>query len=74
MNNKKAGRERKRLEQNQTKRSREKSVDIESFQPASEKVNKANSLVGIIRRSFSHLDSATFVKIFIAFVRPHLDF
>ena len=39
-----------------------------------EKVNKANSLVGIIRRSFSHLDPVTFVKIFVAFVRPHLEY
>ena len=39
-----------------------------------EKVNKANSLVGIIRRSFSHLDPDTFVKIYVAFVRPHLEY
>ena len=39
-----------------------------------EKVNKANSLVGIIRRSFSRLDKDTFVKIFVAFVRPHLEY
>ena len=39
-----------------------------------EKVNKANSLVGIIRRSFTHLDPDTFVKIFVAFVRPHLEY
>ena len=39
-----------------------------------EKVNKANSLVGIIRRSFSYLDQDTFVKIYIAFVRPHLEY
>ena len=39
-----------------------------------EKVNKANSLVGIIRRSFSNLDPDTFVKIFVAFVRPHLEY
>ena len=38
------------------------------------KVKKANSLVGIIRRSFSYLDQYTFVKIFTAFVRPHLEY
>ena len=39
-----------------------------------EKVNKANALVGIIRRSFTHLDPDTFAKIFVAFVRPHLEY
>ena len=39
-----------------------------------QKVKKANSLVGIIRRSFSFLDPDTFVKIFTAFVRPHLEY
>ena len=38
------------------------------------KVNKANTLVGIIRRSFSYLDGETFVKIFTAFVRHHLEY
>ena len=38
------------------------------------KVKKANSLVGMIRRSFTYLDQYTFVKIFTAFVRPHLEY
>ena len=39
-----------------------------------EKVKKANSIVGCIRRSFSHLDPSTFVMIFTALVRPHLEY
>ena len=40
----------------------------------SNKVNKANALVGLIRRSFSHLDGMMFKKLFTAFVRPHLEY
>ena len=39
-----------------------------------EKVNKANSLVGIIRRCFSFLDKETFMKLYPTFVRPHLEY
>ena len=39
-----------------------------------EKVKKANCLVGMIRRSFSYMDSSTFLKIYTAFVRPHLEY
>ena len=39
-----------------------------------EKVKKANSIVGIIRRSFSSLQKDTFVKLYSAFVRPHLEY
>ena len=39
-----------------------------------EKVKKANSIVGIIRRSFSRLDKDTFVKLFTTFVRHHLEY
>jgi hypothetical protein len=38
------------------------------------KVNKANSVMGIIRRSFRHLDESTFSKLFKAMVRPHLEY
>ena len=37
-----------------------------------EKVKKANSIIAIIRRSFSSLQKDTFVKFYTAFVRPHL--
>ena len=40
----------------------------------SNKVNKANALVGLIRRSFSYLDGETFKKLFTSFVRPHLEY
>ena len=40
----------------------------------SEKLRKANCIVGLIRRSFSFLDSGTFMKIYTAFVRPHLEY
>ena len=35
-----------------------------------EKVNKANSVVGAIRRSFEYLDKDTFKKLYTALVRP----
>ena len=38
------------------------------------KVRVANSIVGQIRRSFSFLDTETFRRIFVAFVRPHLEY
>ena len=40
----------------------------------SKKVKTANSIVGLIRRSFSFLDAKSFVKLFTAFVRPHLEY
>lgn len=38
------------------------------------KVKIANSLVGLIRRSFSHLDCKSFKKLYCAFIRPHLEY
>ena len=38
------------------------------------KVNKANRLVGLIRRSFSYLDKDSMRTLFTAIVRPHLEF
>ena len=40
----------------------------------STKVNKANSLVGLIRRSFSFLDCELFKILYTCFVRPHLEY
>ena len=37
-------------------------------------VNKANRLVGLIRRSYTYLDRDSFRMLFIALVRPHLEF
>ena len=38
-----------------------------------QKVKKANSIVGIIRRSFASLQKDTFIKLYTAFVRPYQD-
>ena len=40
----------------------------------SKKVRVANAIVGQIRRSFSYLDGDTFRRVFVAFVRPHLEY
>ena len=40
----------------------------------SNKIQKANAIVGLIRRSFTHLDHKSFKKLFTAFVRPHLEY
>ena len=38
------------------------------------KVAIANAIVGQMRRSFSYLDCDTFKRIYVAFVRPHLEY
>ena len=38
------------------------------------KVNKANSILGIIRRSDKYLDKDTFLHLYKALVRPHLEY
>ena len=37
-------------------------------------VNKANSIMGIIRRAFKHLDPETFLKLYKGLVRPNLEY
>ena len=37
-------------------------------------VKKANQLVGIIKRSFSHLDKENFVNLYKTIIRPHLEY
>ena len=44
-----------------------------SFRNINEKVNKANSIAGLIR-SFVNLDQEGFRKLFTAMVRPHLEY
>jgi len=39
-----------------------------------EKINKANSIMGLIRRSFTYLDEPTFLMLYKALVRPHLEY
>ena len=38
------------------------------------KANKANSIIGLIRRTFRHLDEQTFRGLIKALVRPHLEY
>ena len=39
-----------------------------------EKVNKANSIIGVIRRTFEYLDLKTFRMLYVRLVRPHLEY
>ena len=48
--------------------------DLSFVQHMIEKVNKANSMVGIIRRSFVCLDASMFLQLYKAMVRPHLEY
>ena len=49
-------------------------IDLELLfeEHISTKVRVANVIMGLIRRSFSHLDCKSFTKIYTASVRPHL--
>ena len=38
------------------------------------KVNKANSLVGMLRRSFVYMDKDMFKTLFVSIVRPHIEY
>ena len=40
----------------------------------STKIKKANSIGGLIRRSFSYLDCKLFKKLYPTFARPHLEY
>ena len=40
----------------------------------SAKVNKANAIMGLIRRSFNFLDCGMFRKLYTTFVRPHIEY
>ena len=42
--------------------------------PCNEKVNKANSILGVIRWSFEYLDARTFRLLYTSLVRPHLEY
>ena len=48
--------------------------DLSFAEHINKKVNKANSLAGILRRSFVHLDKTTFKQLFVSIVRPHLEY
>ena len=38
------------------------------------KINKANSMMGIIRRTFEYLDDKCFSTVFKSLVRPHIEY
>ena len=39
-----------------------------------EKINKTNTIVGMMKRSFEHIDKSTFKLIYTGLVRPHLEY
>ena len=39
-----------------------------------EKINKAHSIMGLIRSTFTHLDETTFLLLYKALVHPHLEY
>ena len=39
-----------------------------------EKVNKANRVIGVIRRTYTYLDESTFLSLYKALVRPLLEY
>ena len=48
--------------------------DLNFEQHIMTKVNKANSIMGLIRRSFTFLDCYLFKNLYVTFVRPHLEY
>ena len=48
--------------------------DLNFEEHMSEKINKANAVMGMIRRTFSFLDCHLFKKLYTTFVRPHLEY
>ena len=49
-------------------------ADLTFEEHISSKVNKANEIMGLIRRGFSFLDADFFKKLYVSFVRPHLEY
>ena len=48
--------------------------ELKFEQHITQKINQANKIMDIIRRSFSFLDSELFKKLYSTFVRPHLEY
>ena len=48
--------------------------DVSFREHIANKINKANSITGLIRRSFTFLDCESFTKLYCALVRPHLEY
>ena len=49
-------------------------TDLTFEEHITSKINKANAIMGLIRRSFSFLDKTFFKKLYVTFVRPHLEY
>ena len=49
-------------------------MDLKFEEHIASKVNIANAMMGLIRRSFSYLSCYLFRKLYLAFVRPHLEY
>ena len=49
-------------------------MELKFEEHISGKVKKANSIMGLIRRSFSYLDCDMFKRLYTTFVRPHLEY
>jgi len=43
-------------------------------QHISEKINKANSIMGVLRRTMEYMNCITFKLLYTALVRPHLEY
>ena len=48
--------------------------DLSFHDHINKKIKKANSLAGMLRRSFTHLDRQNFKQLFTSIVRPHLEY
>jgi len=48
--------------------------DLSFHEHINKKVKKANSLAGMLRRTFTHLDKDNFKQLFTSIVRPHLEY
>ena len=44
------------------------------YEHANIAANRGNKIMGVIRRSYTHLDETTFRLLFVALVRPHLEY
>ena len=49
-------------------------VELKFDEHISMEVRKENAIAGLIRRTISYLDGRLFKKLFITFVRPHLEY
>ena len=48
--------------------------DLRFSQHIETQINKANRLLGLIRRFYEHLDAESMQLLFVALVQPHLEF